>query len=67
MCAQAAFDLFGQVKRCETLVNSRHFVNFAAVVLQVGLSELHPHSGVHRRTYSDSMFPSPVKICLMCM
>lgn len=41
-----------------TPLNSRHFVNFAAVVLQVGLSQLHPHSWVHRRTYSDCMFPS---------
>lgn len=27
MCTQAASDLFGQVKRCETFLNSRHFVN----------------------------------------
>lgn len=44
--------------RRATPLNSRHFVNFAAVVLQVGLSQLHPHSWVHRRTYSDCMFPS---------
>lgn len=40
-------------ERHETLLNSRHFVNFAAVVLQVGLSELHPHSWAPHRTYSD--------------
>lgn len=57
VCTQAAIGLFGQVKRCETRLNSRHFVNFAAVVLQVGLSEVRPRSWVHRRTYSDWMFP----------
>lgn len=32
-------------ERCETLQDSRHFVNFAAIVLQAGSSELHlPHS-----------------------
>lgn len=44
-------------ERCETLLNSRHFVNFAAVVLQVRLFELHRHSRAPRRTYSDCMFP----------
>lgn len=38
---------------CETLLNSRHFVNFAAIVLQVGLRELLPHRRVHGRTYWD--------------
>lgn len=44
-------------ERCETLLNSRHFVNFVASVLQVGSYELHPHHQVQRRTYSDCMFP----------
>lgn len=43
MCPQVTFWVVWASERCETL-NSRHFVNFAAVVLQVGLFELHPHS-----------------------
>lgn len=53
-------------ERCETLLNSRHFVNFGAVVLQVGLSELHPRSLSASQDIFRLNVPSPVKICLCC-
>lgn len=54
-------------ERSETLLNSRHFVNFAAVVLQVGLSELHPRiAECIAGHYSDRNVPSSANICLRC-
>lgn len=52
-----ASDLFGQAVDMRRFRNSRHFVKFAAILLQVGSSELRPHSWVHSRTYSACMFP----------